>query len=66
MGKVTILTESILAYCDHCKKEFTPRIKRKLHTCPACRFAVEGAEDVPLRGKGVSKVVKKTVVKAGM
>ncbi len=64
MGKVTIITESVLAWCDNCEAEFTPRIARKIHTCPDCRTAVLGAEDVPLRGPGVRKVIKKTVEKA--
>ncbi len=64
MGKVIIVTESILAYCDHCGNEFTPRIKRKIHTCPACRTAVVGAEDVPRRGEPVSKVVSRRIERA--
>ena len=61
MGKVTIITESVLAYCDNCGKEFTPRIRRKLHTCPACRTAVTGAEDVPLRGDKVNTEVDRKI-----
>ncbi len=64
MGKVIIITESVLAWCDNCEAEFTPRIVRKIHTCPKCRTAVLGAEDVPLRGPGVHKVIKKTIKKA--
>lgn len=64
MGKVTITTVSVLAYCDNCKYEFTPRIKRKIHTCPGCRTAVTGAEDVPLRTEGVHKVVDKKIEKS--
>ncbi len=61
MGKVTITTKSVMAHCDACGKDFTPRIARKIHTCPACRTAVTGAEDVPLRGNGVDTVVNREV-----
>ncbi len=61
MGKVTITTESVLAHCDACGKDFTPRIARRIHTCPNCRTAVTGAEDVPLRGSGVDRVIGRKV-----
>lgn len=61
MGKVTITTVSVMAHCDHCGKDFTPRIRREIHTCPACRTAVVGAEDVPLRGDEVSKIVDRKI-----
>ena len=62
MGKVIIITESTQAFCEECEKEFTPRIKRKIHTCPACRYAVTGADDVPLRGPNTSRVIRKTII----
>ena len=61
MGKVTITTESVQAHCEACGKDFTPRIVCKIHTCPNCRTAVTGAEDVPLRGSRVGRVVGRRV-----
>ena len=61
MGKITITTRSVKAYCDECEKDFTPRIRRKIHTCPACRTAVTGAEDVPLRGDKVNTEVDRKI-----
>ena len=57
MGKATVTTVSVKAYCDNCRSIFTPRINRKVHTCPDCRTAVMGAEDVPLRGQKVNTVI---------
>lgn len=64
MGKVIITTKSVLAYCDACGKKFTPRIKRKIHTCPGCRFAVTGAEDVPLRTEKVHEVIDEKIIES--
>ena len=64
MGKVVITTRSMLAYCENCGKKFTPRIRRKIHTCPSCRFAVTGAEDVPLRTENVHHVIDEEITRS--
>ena len=64
MGKVTVIAELVLAYCDFCGKQFTPRISRKIRICPRCKNILLGTEGVPLRGSGVMKVISEKIEKA--
>lgn len=64
MGKVIQTIERVLAYCDDCGKKFTPRINRRIPTCPGCRTAVLGAEDVPLRGEQRDTVIDEKIIEA--
>lgn len=64
MGKAVQTIQRVLAYCENCEKTFTPRIRRRIHTCPGCRTAVLGAEDVPLRGGGCETVIDEQITRA--
>ncbi len=64
MGKVTVIAELVLAYCDSCGKQFTPRINRKIRICPRCKNIILGTEGVPLRGSEVRKVISEKIEKA--